>query len=477
MGNFSDRLSRIINSRKISVDDIVFGAEISRNAFFKYKNGSRIPASREIVERLIGALCLNRDEYDSLIEAYQIDTIGEYQYRGMRAVERFLTTPVEVMCRPETPFLFSEVNPMLNLAMIQGKVQVEMQIYATIREGLSRGNVILFETICDKDLFSIIQQASSGTADTGRKIEHIMAINESDGSNVSDRLYGIESLEKLIITMSRCENYYPFYYYASLSTLRIMNDIPNNIVIADDCVFCYSGNMDHGIFYRDVAICRIYRDIVLKWREYASSFAEKMDPMSGLKTFSRFYRSEDVYYSFVPGICLAAVVEKGDSYLTANDRQELADDIDVTGAYVEYAAAYRKMMKSGGRYRIIVPETMLRYNMREGYLGEVPKEMMMPLNHKQMRTLMRRFRRFSEMQDVRLLNDDRFPEGNTIGVDATPRSAVITVILPKEMAIRLFLIKEVSTAGLLYVYLKHHYEDEGITGRERSEWFEALLRE
>ena len=81
------------------------------------------------------------------------------------------------------------------------------------------------------------------------------------------------------------------------------------------------------------------------------------------------------------------------------------------------------------------------------------------------------------MQDVRLLNDDRFPEGNTIGVDATPRSAVITVILPKEMAIRLFLIKEVSTAGLLYVYLKHQYDDEGITGRERSGWFEAILRE
>ena len=42
---------------------------------------------------------------------------------------------------------------------------------------------------------------------------------------------------------------------------------------------------------------------------------------------------------------------------------------------------------------------------------------------------------------------------------------------------RIFLVEEVSTAGLIYEYLKHLYEDKGISGRERNEWYENLLDE
>ena len=52
MGNFSDKLTQIIVNRKISVGDVVSRAGISRNAFFKYKNGARLPANKDIVVRI-----------------------------------------------------------------------------------------------------------------------------------------------------------------------------------------------------------------------------------------------------------------------------------------------------------------------------------------------------------------------------------------------------------------------------------------
>ena len=159
MGNFSDKLSHIVVTRKISVGDVIIGANISRNAFFKYKNGSRLPANREIVERIADALCLNRDEYDSLIESYLIDTMGEYQYRGMRAVEQFFLTPVREMCKWESELPAPKPNPLVNLATIKGRMQVTMQIYAAIREGITQGNVLIFETSRNDDMFSLIQQA------------------------------------------------------------------------------------------------------------------------------------------------------------------------------------------------------------------------------------------------------------------------------------------------------------------------------
>ena len=80
MGNFSDKLTHIIVNRKISVGDVVSRSGISRNAFFKHKNGARLPANKDIVVRIADTLCLNRDEYESLIEAYLVDMMGEYLY-------------------------------------------------------------------------------------------------------------------------------------------------------------------------------------------------------------------------------------------------------------------------------------------------------------------------------------------------------------------------------------------------------------
>lgn len=478
MGNFSDKLSQIIVSRKIPVGDIIFGADISRNSFFKYKNGTRLPANNDIVERIANALCLNRDEHDRLMEAYLIDSMGEYQYRGMRAVEHFLLTPVEEMCKGESELPAPKPNPLVNIATVEGKMQVIMQIYAAIREGISQGDVLIFETVRSDDMFSLIQQADISTQNTHNVIEHIMSVNESDGSNFSDRLCGIESLEKLIVTMSRCANYIPSYYYASLSTLRIMDDIPNDLIVTDSCVFCFSGNMEHGIFYRDAGVCRIYRDIVLKWKKLSRPFAKKLDFSKALKVYDRYFAAEEARYSFVPGISLKAIIEEEDFYPESDVRHEIPGADEIIKSVVRYVRSYRQELnESRGRIFSIAPMSMLRYNFREGYFGELPKELTLPFDQKRVRMLMRRYRRFSEANDVRLLDDERFPENNTIEIDAAPQYTLISIIFPKETGIRQFLIEEVSTAGLIYEYLKYLYENRGITGRERSEWYREMLGE
>ena len=478
MGIFSDKLSQLITSRKITVDEVVFGADISRNAFFKYKNGARLPANVDIVERIADILCLNRYEYEDLIEAYLIDTIGEYKFRGMRAVERFLLTPVEIMCRSDTSLPVTDINLIADLATVSGKFQVMVHIYAMIREGISAGDVFIYETVLDKDIFSVIQQTNIGVERTNSKIEHIMAINESGGSNISDRLHGIENLGKLILTMSWCENYYPFYYYASLSTLRIMDDLLNNFVITEDCVFCYSGNMEHGVFYRDPEVCKVYRDIFQNRRDHSEPFVEKSDFLRGFRIFQEYYQDTGDCYIFDPGICISGIVDKEDTFLMANARHDVPGVTEVINGFVEYAESFQKKMpKNRDRHHYITPKTMIRYNLREGYLGEFPRELTIPFNKDQMKMLLKRYRRFSQLNDVRLLNNDHFPENNTIEVAATSGKALVSIILPNELNIRFFLIKEAGTAELIYEYLKHLYEDEGETGRARSEWFEEILGE
>lgn len=476
MGSFSDKLSKLIISRKIKVDEVVFGAEISRNAFFKYKNGTRLPANIDIVKRIADTLCLDYVEYDSLIEAYLLDSVGEYKFRGMRAVEKFLLTPVEIMYRSDTPLPMRDIKPADNLTTVHGKIQVMMQIFSMIREGVSKGDVFIFETVLERDIFSVIQQANTGVEGERGSIEHIIAVDETDGSDMSDRLYGIESLEKIIITMSRCEKYMPYYFYASLSTLRVMENLFNNFVVLADSVFCYSGNMEYGVFYRDPAICRMYMDIIQNRREHAEPFVEKTDFLKGFRIFEHFFQNTDDCYIFNPGMCIAAIVKKDDTFLESNARHDIPGVTDVIKEFAKYADSYQNSVPiNKDRRHHITPKTMICYNMREGYFGEFPRELTIPLGKEQMRELLRRFRSFSQRNDIRLLNDERFPESNTIEVIAAPQNALISIILPNEMNIRFFQVREVGTVGLIYEYLKHLYNDEGETGRERSVWFEEML--
>ena len=258
-------------------------------------------------------------------------------------------------------------------------------------------------------------------------------------------------------------------------TPHIMEDIPNNLILTEGGVFCFSGNMEHGIFYRDVRICRIYRDIVVKWRKIVRPFAKKIDIPIVLKIYDRFFATDEVRYGFIPGVCFKIIAEEGD-YLESLVRLDIAGSAEIASSIITFAETYRqRITESGGKYRCITPKSMLRYALQEGYLGDFPREMTIPAD--QMRMLLRRYRRFSEINDIRLLDDDRFPESNTIGVDATPRYALISMSLPNEKEGRFFLIEEVSTAGLIYEYLKHLYEDKGITSRERNEWFEELIDE
>ena len=474
MGNFSDELSSIMRIRKIAVDDIIQSMNISRAAFFKYKNGSRLPAKAEIVEEIADALRLNYNERNSLLESYQIDSIGEYKYRGMQAVERFLTTPVGEYSIKEFDFATPAPDKMANLSVVHGKMHVLLRIYTTLCEGLNDGDVTIFETVCDKDVFPLLQQVRE--ANKTNSIEHIMAMNGSDDIHVADRLYGIESLGSLLVTMCQCENYYPFYYYASLSTLRTFKEFMINSVVTKNCVFCYSGDMDSGVLYRDEGLCSYYRDVVARWRKRAKPFAEKMDLATSLRSFLSFRDSSDEKYEFIPGICMASIYEESDNLINTNLVIEDGAANQQMYDLVNYTAEFKKRLNTGKECNhFIVPGNALRFNLNTGTVQELPRKVTIPLGRDTMYKMLRRFQQVCDTYDFRIIEDDRFPEDNSFNVEVTQSQAMITVILPGETMIRMFLVKEISAVSLIYEYLKHLYDNEAIRGRERSEWYEELF--
>ncbi len=477
MGRFSDELSNIMSSRGISPVETARAIGVSRASFFKYKSGSRLPAEEITVQKLAETLQLNHDEKKQLLEAYLIEQIGEYKYRGMKAVERLLTMPVAVLRTRQPSEGRTEIlNENESQTILSGQLAVRMRIFAMISEGIKKGDVTIFETVSNDEIFRIVSQVKAFNREN--EIIHIMAMNGSENVSVTDRLYNVECMGRIFMTLCSCEGYRPLYYYASLSSMRTIGALQTNIIMTDNKIMCYKGDLSGAVIYRESDIREMYVGIISEMRRISSPYAEKKNLADSVKAYMLFRENPGLRYSFIPGLCLTSIIEKTDDLLVKNVRHEL-EGVDLFFAgYEEYWRNFQAdLAMNKGKHHYVVSGPGIRFSYENGLLNEFPKEATIPLDKKGTAKLVRRFRRASAFYDFRVLDDERFPAENTIGMEAVPGMAMVSVILPGELAMRVILIREQSTAALINDYLTMLYENRALGGDAREQWYEKLLAE
>ena len=477
MGKFSAELDAIMATRDVALAGVIRDTGISRAAFFKYRNGSRLPSDIKTVERLADVLQLNFDERRRFREGYLIDQIGEYKYRGMMAIEKLLCTPAGFLCAGNAEKAVSGENSDEDTGTaLSGMLPVTMKIMSVMRDGLRKGDVTVFETISSDSMFRVIGQVKGSIHE--HELTHIMAMNGSDNASAEDRLYNVERLGSIITTLCSTEGYRPFYYYASLSTLRTLGTLTTNMILTKDAVLTYAEDYSSAVIYRDPEKVTLYGNIVSGVRRMARPYAEKMKFMNGVSQERKFFEYPGERYSFFPGLTINAILKESDDILEKNVRHDI-EGIDMFMAgYQQYADAVQASLAANkGRHHYIISGPGIRFNYANGVVNDFPKEAIIPLDREGSRKLMRRFRKVSELYDFRVLDDERFPGDNTIGLEAVPGQAMVNLFLPGELATMIVVIREQSTAAMIFDYLSSVYENRAITGKEREAWYDEVLAE
>ena len=260
MGKFSVELDAIMATRDVALAGVIRDTGISRAAFFKYRNGSRLPSDIKTVERLADVLQLNFDERRRFREGYLIDQIGEYKYRGMMAIEKLLCTPAGFLCAGNAEKAVSGENSDEETGTaLSGMLPVTMKIMSVMRDGLRKGDVTVFETISSDSMFRVIGQVKGSIHE--HELTHIMAMNGSDNASAEDRLYNVERLGSIIRTLCSSEGYRPYYYYASLSTLRTLGILTTNFILTRDTVLCYAEDYSSAVVLREPENVALYGNI------------------------------------------------------------------------------------------------------------------------------------------------------------------------------------------------------------------------
>ena len=156
----------------------------------------------------------------------------------------------------------------------------------------------------------------------------------------------------------------------------------------------------------------------------ASPYAEKKSLADGIKTYNMFNCSSEMRYSFIPGMCLTSIIKDTDDLLVKNVRHDIEGMESFLSGYKAYAVNLQtSIAQNKGKYHYVVSGPGLRHTCETGTINEFPRDATIPLDKEGTLKLMRRFRRLSAAYDFRVMDDDRLPPDNTIGVEDQPDPA------------------------------------------------------
>ncbi len=83
-------LSEYIKTKKINIKKCAEYFQIDRSTFYKIIRGERKIPNRDFIQQISQYLYLTNDEKKELLNAYEIDRIGEFRYYCRQHVNSFL---------------------------------------------------------------------------------------------------------------------------------------------------------------------------------------------------------------------------------------------------------------------------------------------------------------------------------------------------------------------------------------------------
>ena len=90
MTEFSELFSKWVNEKEIKVSALAQFCGLDRPTVYKYLNGQRLPATKELAERIGEFLRLSPAQRQEFLEIYQITKMGKSTYQNRKNVRKFL---------------------------------------------------------------------------------------------------------------------------------------------------------------------------------------------------------------------------------------------------------------------------------------------------------------------------------------------------------------------------------------------------
>lgn len=231
------------------------------------KNGQRVSPDVDKMIKLVQALNLSPNEYDSLWEEYIRARMGKTVYERNLAVLDFINSFNENSNIQVKAFYQHDIP---ELKILSSHMDIEYMLRAIIENESMKENGFVHiimqggDNILPKILPNICRN------NPNLKVEHIVCMEKYAGADMEDnQLYNVKMLKELVPIMifSESNNYKVYYYYDYIAARSHAGMLLPYMILTSECVICVDANFEWGMISKEAEILRLYAQIFQKQKK------------------------------------------------------------------------------------------------------------------------------------------------------------------------------------------------------------------
>lgn len=386
----SQLLSEYIKTKKINIKKCAEYFQIDRSTLYKIIRGERKIPSRDFIQQISQYLYLTNDEKKELLNAYEIDRIGEFRYYCRQHVSSFLK---EATLLDNRTFAVNDaLNPILKTGHYTNKYDVEHLLYElSLLESKEKDPHIRIFGQPTHALY-LLRIVSSHIP-----ITHLFCLNNTNELTKDNQFYNLSVLTNIMPLIFNNDHYSPYYYYNEINAINNHLCFFPNMILTTKYLLIYTADHSSGILYEKGETYDAYEILFNQYLKETKCLITNEDHRSDM--------IEDFnYILYAPSI--GALYQEDDPFPVSLIDNEFID------SFKRHSIHLKQYLKSNtdhlsGLYTL----QGLRHFVDTGYTTDFPQQFYHPLTIIDRIKILRRLKNFMNSYSIQLVD---VPEYDTM---------------------------------------------------------------
>ena len=379
----SQLLSEYIKTKKINIKKCAEYFQIDRSTLYKIIRGERKIPSRDFIQQISQYLYLTNDEKKELLNAYEIDRIGEFRYYCRQHVSSFLK---EAALLDNRTFAVNDaLNPILKTGHYTNKYDIEHLLYElSLLECKEKDPHIRIFGQPTHALY-LLRIVSSHIP-----ITHLFCLNNTNELTKDNQFYNLTVLTNIMPLIFNNDHYSPYYYYNEINAINNHLCFFPNMILTHKYLLIYTTDHSSGILYERGDTYDAYEELFNQYLKETKCLITNEDHRSDM--------IEDFnYILYAPSI--GALYQEDDPFPVS------LKDNDFIESFKRHSIHLKQYLKSNtdhlsGLYTL----QGLRHFVDTGYTTDFPQQFYHPLTIIDRIKILRRLKNFMNSYSLQLVD-------------------------------------------------------------------------
>lgn len=379
----SQLLSEYIKTKKINIKKCAEYFQIDRSTLYKIIRGERKIPSRDFIQQISQYLYLTNDEKKELLNAYEIDRIGEFRYYCRQHVSSFLK---EATLLDNRTFAVNDaLNPILKTGHYTNKYDIEHLLYElSLLECKEKDpHIRIFGQ--PTHVLYLLRIVSSHIP-----ITHLFCLNNTNELTKDNQFYNLTVLTNIMPLIFNNDHYSPYYYYNEINAINNHLCFFPNMILTHKYLLIYTTDHSSGILYERGDTYDAYEELFNQYLKETKCLITNEDHRSDM--------IEDFnYILYAPSI--GALYQEDDPFPVS------LKDNEFTDSFKRHSIHLKQYLKSNtdhlsGLYTL----QGLRHFVDTGYTTDFPQQFYHPLTIIDRIKILRRLKNFMNSCSIQLVD-------------------------------------------------------------------------